>query len=179
MQPIYLFAGSPASGKTTASRALAAKFSKSIAINVDDLREMVVSGIERPGPEWSPAFVEQLQLVRKSVTDMAKTYNAAGFAVVIDDFWDPNSRLREYADLFALENMQRVLFYPDRQLVHARNLLRSGPGPLRDYLDEGIRLVYSNLETCLNALKQDGWLVLDTTNDTVDDTVARLYELVA
>ena len=38
MPPVFLIAGAPATGKSTASRALAAKYPKSIAICVDDLR---------------------------------------------------------------------------------------------------------------------------------------------
>ena len=179
MLPIVLIVGSPAAGKSSASRALAALYPKSIAIRVDEIRDMVVSNLASPSAEWSPELTEQLQLVRTSVVEMAKTYNAAGFAVVIDDFWDPFTQLNEYDALFTNSNFRRVLLYPDQEITHARNLQRSGPGLLQDYLDEGIRIVYADLNRVVGDLERAGWNVLDTTHDSVEDTAARLYALAA
>ena len=86
MPPIFLIVGAPATGKSTASRALAARFPKSIAIGVDDLRNMVIGGVIHPSAEWSDELVAQLQLARKSALLMARTYHAVGYTVVIDDF---------------------------------------------------------------------------------------------
>jgi predicted kinase len=108
MPPIFLIVGAPATGKSTASRALAAKYPKSIAICVDDLRAMVVSGMVNPSQSWGSALTEQLQLARKCVTEMAKRYHAAGFAVVIDDFYDPYTQLSEYSDLFGMDEVRRA-----------------------------------------------------------------------
>ena len=95
---------------------------------MDDLRSMVVAGVVHPGAVWTDELVEQLHLARQSAVVMALRYQAAGFAVVIDDFYDPNSRLREYDDL-ARAGMVRVLLYPAAQKAHAQNLQRAGPGP--------------------------------------------------
>ncbi|HRL14538.1 MAG TPA: hypothetical protein PKX07_21830, partial [Aggregatilineales bacterium] len=90
MNPIYVVVGPPAVGKSTTSRALAARFPKSIHIPVDDLRNMVVSGLMLPGAVWSDGLAQQITLARTSAASMALAYHTAGFAVVIDDFWDPN-----------------------------------------------------------------------------------------
>lgn len=179
MTPIFLIVGAPASGKSTASRALAARFPKSIAICVDDLRSMVVGGVVHPSNEWSRALVEQLQLARKSVTEMATIYHRAGFAIVIDDFWDPHSRMSEYRELFDWAELRRVVLYPDQQKAHAQNLRRAGPGEFREYLDAGIREVYADLNKTTGELAQTGWIILDTTDDTAEDTAARLQALAA
>jgi len=179
MQPIYLITGAPASGKSTVSRALAARFPRSIAICVDDLRSMVVGGVVHPGPEWPRELVEQLQLARRSVTEMAQRYQRAGFAVVIDDFWDPHSRMSEYRELFDAAEMWRVVLYPQQQKAHAQNLLRTGPGGFQEYLDGGIREVYADLNRTAGELAQSGWILLDTTDDTAEDTAARLWALAA
>lgn len=177
MIPIYLIVGAPATGKSTVSRALAASFPKSIALCVDDLRSMVVSGLVHPSAEWSRELTEQLHLARQSVTEMALRYQAAGYAVMIDDFWDPHTQMNEYRTLFANAALKRVLLYPDQQKAHAQNRQRSGPGAVQAYLDEGIRLVYAHLNTVVDELAQQGWHVLDTTPDTVEATVARLQTL--
>ena len=176
--PIVLIVGAPASGKSTASRGLAARFARSIAINVDDLRSMVVGGVVHPSAVWTDELVEQLHLARQSAVAMAQRYHAAGYAVVIDDFYDPASRLREYDDL-ARAGMMRVLLYPAAQKAHAQNLQRSGPGPLQEYLDDGIRIVYAGLGNALDDLQHDGWIVLDTTDDSPAQTVDRLHALTA
>jgi hypothetical protein len=177
MPPLFLIVGSPASGKSTASRALAARFPRSISICVDDLRSMVVSGLVHPSPEWSGELAAQLRLARRSAATMAQLYHTAGYAVMIDDFWDPYTQLSEYGDLLNHPAMQRVLLYPDQQKAHERNHQRFEPGPLREYLDEGIGIVYADLRQVVDQLAQQGWSVLDTTNDTVEASASRLQAL--
>ena len=179
MPPIFLIVGAPATGKSTASRALAAKYPKSIAICVDDLRAMVVSGMVNPSQSWGSALTEQLQLARKCVTEMAKRYHAAGFVVVIDDFYDPYTQLSEYSDLFGMDEVRRVVLYPEQRKAHAQNLKRSGPGQTHDYLTGGIIFIYNSLNDDAVGLRQRGWHMLDTTEDAVEDTVARLQALVS
>jgi len=58
MSPMFLVIGSPAVGKSTTSRALAARFHKSVHIPVDNVRDMVVSGLRLPSPVWSDDLVE-------------------------------------------------------------------------------------------------------------------------
>ncbi len=171
MAQIYILVGPPAVGKSTTAHALATHFEKSIHIPVDDIREMVVSGLTHPGKDWSHELVEQLELARSSVHTMANTYNEAGFVVVIDDFWDPNSRLQEYGNLFQQPNVQKLLILPDQITAEKRNINRAGQGDASKYIADGIRDVYENLETDLDYLKQQGWIVVDTTDITVEETI--------
>jgi hypothetical protein len=171
MEPIFLLIGGPAVGKTTAARVLAARFQKCLLIHVDEIRNMVVSGMELPGVNWGSGLVEQLALARKSTAHMAHSYSAAGFTVVIDDFWDPYSHLAEYGDLLTHPQVYKIILIPGQDSAHQRNLQRSGPGPLRDYLDDGIRLVYESLHSISADLQSRGWLLLDTTALSVDETV--------
>ena len=60
---------------------------------------------------------------------MAKTYHAAGFAVVIDDFFDPYPHMREYGKLFARDEMKRVVLYPSQQKAYDQNLRRPPRAP--------------------------------------------------
>jgi diamine N-acetyltransferase len=174
--PIFLLVGGPAVGKSSTARALAAQFAKSIHIPVDTVRTLVVSGVVHPGAEWSGDLVEQLALARESVAHMALAYNEAGFIVVIDDFWDPNSQLLDYGLLLSHPQIHKVLLYPTQDAAHARNLARSGPGPARTYLDDGIRATYAHLRTVVADLETRGWLVLDTTHLGIAETVSSLIE---
>lgn len=170
MNPIYLIIGPPAVGKSTTSRALAASFSRSIHIPVDDLRNMVVSGLALPAREWDDELTRQVTLARQAVIGMALGYNEAGFAVIIDDFWDPN-RLAEYQTLSGLPHVRRVLLLPDRIEAHRRNLLRSGDSPARMYIDEGIRVVYDGLAGAIGELRRQGWQIVDTSALSVAEVV--------
>jgi predicted kinase len=176
MAQIYIILGGPAVGKTTTAKQLAAQFSKSLLIHADEIRNMVVSGMELPGKEWSPGLVEQLSLARQSTAYMAQLYQKAGFTVIIDDFWDPHSHMSEYGALLTNPAVCKVILAPSQETAHARNLQRSGPGPIRDYLDAGIHLVYENLNSESVNLQADGWLVLDTSDISTKEIVEHLLE---
>jgi predicted kinase len=177
MAHIYFILGGPAVGKTTTAKLLAAQFSNSLLIHVDEIRNMVVSGMELPGEEWSPRLVEQLCLARQSAAYMAQLYQKAGFTVIIDDFWDPHSHMSEYGTILTHPAVCKVILAPSQETAHARNLQRSGPGPIRDYLDAGIHQVYQNLDLISTNLQADGWLVLDTSNLSTNEVVDHLLEL--
>lgn len=170
MAPIFVLAGAPAVGKSTTSRALALRFSKGLYVPVDDIRMMVVSGLMLPGAQWGDELTQQVRLARSSVTHMALTYQAAGFAVVIDDFYDSNF-MPDYQTLFERTPVHKVLLFPSQDTAHQRNYERSGESPARHYIDEGIRLVYQALRADVQRLAQTGWSIVDTTLLGVDAAV--------
>jgi chloramphenicol 3-O-phosphotransferase len=173
MNPIFLIVGPPAVGKSTTSRALAVRFAKSIHIGVDNLRDMVVSGLVLPSAAWSDELTQQINLARGAAVHMALKYREAGFAVVIDDFWDPN-HLTDYQALLGQTNLRKVVLYPEQAEAHRRNLQRSGDSPARGYIDEGIRIVYQQLNPVLSQLSETGWHIVDTTALDVEKTVVLL-----
>ena len=171
--PIFLVVGAPAVGKSTVSRALAQRFEHSVHIPVDDLRDMVAAGRILPSPDWSPGLVEQIGLARRSAIAMAARYADAGFAVVLDDFWDPPGLL-EYRELPDDRPLHRVLLRPPREVALERNYGRHGEDPVRPYLDEGIELVYSLYDAAREQLEREGWLVLDNADLSPDEAAARI-----
>lgn len=171
-QPIFLVVGPPAVGKSTTARALAARFPRSIHIPVDDLRMMVVSGLALPAAEWSDELAQQVTLARVAASHMALSYATAGFPVVIDDFWDPNSDA-DYRALRAYSRLHRIVLYPAQEIAHRRNQTRAA-AVTRAYIDEGIRIVYEQLRGVLPQLQDDGWLVVDTAAIDVADTVTEI-----
>jgi chloramphenicol 3-O-phosphotransferase len=75
MKKIVFLTGAPASGKTTIARMLAQNSPKSIHIQVDQLREMMVSGIHLPGGGgWSDEATRQFQWGRTTASFMANLY---------------------------------------------------------------------------------------------------------
>lgn len=173
--PIVLIAGPPAVGKSSTSRALAARFARSLHISVDDLRMRVVSGLELPADVWSAGLALQVSLARQSAAAMAAIYHGAGFAVVIDDFWDPNHDT-DYAALLDHPAFGRVLLHPGQQAAHDRNRARSGEGATREYLDAGIRAVYRQLRETLPHLEKSGWSLIDSTELEIEEVVESILE---
>lgn len=171
MSHIFLVVGAPAVGKSTTAHALAAQFEKSVHIPVDDLREMVVSGLVRPSGDWTQGLVEQLALARASATQTAIAYRRSGFVVVIDDFWDPNSQLREYGPLFHEPNVHKILLFPSQQVAEARNLKRTGLVGGSKYIADGIRTVYASLNAEIASLEDQGWIIADTSEKSIEETV--------
>ena len=167
--PIFLLVGGPGVGKSTTSRALAATFGRAVHVPVDDLRDMVVAGISLPGPDWGDELRRQVRVARDAAVRLALAHAAAGFAVVIDDFWDP-LELAEYRDLLARPGTHAVLVHPDQAEARRRNAARS-PGEAGVYVDRAIPLVYGMLAPVIGCLADEGWLVLDTTDLSVAEVV--------
>lgn len=173
--PIFIIIGPPAVGKSTTSRAIAAHFSKSIHIPVDNIRDMVVSGLVLPGAVWSDELAQQISLARRAVVHMAQSYQASGFVVVIDDFWDAGHSM-DYKALFRQPNLHRIVLIPQQDEAHQRNLNRSGDSPARAYIDEGIRIIYQQLYSAVPQLQRDGYLIVDTTKQSIEETVATILQ---
>ena len=43
-------------------------------------------------------------------------------------------------------------------------------------MDEGIRMVYGDLDKQEATLRSQGWLILDTSNDTIEVSVAQILK---
>ena len=176
--PIFLLVGPPAVGKSTTSRALAARFPQSIHLPVDDLRHMVVSGLALPSAMWSSDLEQQITLARTCVIHAAFAYRSAGFMVVIDDFLDLNFHL-DYRPLLTHPQVHKVVLYPDQETAHQRNAQRSGMSDATAYIDEGIHIVYHQLQARMPQLAQDKWLVVDTTTLSVEQAVTMILQQTA
>ncbi|MCX6433190.1 MAG: AAA family ATPase [Actinobacteria bacterium] len=171
---VYLVAGPPAVGKSTVARLLAASRSRSVLIDVDHIRDgMVVNGAVLPSEaEWSADLVEQLVAARGSACAIANAYAAIGFDVVIDDFYDPQSRLSEYDGLAGLDP-RRVLLLPDRDVAVSRSNDRSPEAA--EFIAAGIAEVYELMPTEAE-LATAGWLVMDTSRETPQQTCDRILD---
>ena len=88
--------------------------------------------------------------------------------VVIDDFFDPHSRLVEYAALDGLA-VRRCLLLPTPDAARERSRLR---GDDAGYIDAGIAHTYAQLPAAPE-LSLAGWDVIDTTDLTPEQTCAR------
>jgi predicted kinase len=96
LRPLLL-TGPPAAGKSTVARALADSQPASVLVEVDDLRQLVVSGA---APAWEcGAGARQARLAAVHACMLMSSFHEAGFAVVATDvlLWDTGSVYRSHA----------------------------------------------------------------------------------
>lgn len=177
MPPIFLVAGSPASGKSTIARLLAQRAPKGLHIPVDDLRIMVHGGVVHPGPVWSDELVEQLKLARQAAMDMSLRYRKAGFLVSIDDFFDPYSNLAEYEPLHSVEGFHRILLMPHPDVAIARLRERQSHSGMRDQMEDAIRDIHEKITVLEPTLSAQGWHMVDTSTGTPGDHADHILTL--
>ena len=165
MNKIVFLTGAPASGKTTIARLLAKDSPKSIHIQVDQLREMMVSGFQMPGGDhWPDESTCQFQWARSTASYMANLYASNGVDAFIDDVCVPHFFSDQYAELFKNPATLRVLLMPSQDALIER--LKKRAGPYDSYLITAIPWIYEYLEP----MPKDGWIVLDSIEWSTEQT---------
>jgi predicted kinase len=93
MHPPLVLTGGPAVGKSTTANLLARGLPRAAVIDVDDVRQLVVSGAAAPwdGPEGAA----QQRLGAENACGLARTFHRDGFEVVVADVLTPET-LRLY-----------------------------------------------------------------------------------
>ena len=171
MSNIIFITGMAGAGKSTVGRLVARRFPKSLFIQVDELREKMVNGYASPeGGVFTEEVIQQFQMARSTAVFMANLYVAQGVDVIIDDVCVPSNFAEQYAELFENPGVRRVLLYPEASVVIERIKQRGGPMEHIQY----VPVIYDILES----MPKDGWIVLDSSEWTVEQTVqAVLYNV--
>ena len=99
---------------------------------------------------------------------MAQLYASHGVCVVIDDVCVPADFVEHYAALFENPDVQRVLLFPKVSALIKRIEQRAGPWD--KILVDKVPEIYRDLEP----MKKDGWIVLDSSEWTIEQTVHEL-----
>lgn len=169
--PIFWISGPPASGKTTLSAALLATFDHGFHLAVDDLRSWVVRGMADSVP-WTEETERQFQIAEGAVCDVAKRYQAAGFAVTIDHCRNPKRLEAVIAAEMIERPVVKVLLMPDLDVNLHRSHTRTNKTFDPHMLDETILFTNTHYREDV----PDGWLVIDNTRLTVEETVRRVLD---
>lgn len=116
---VIFLRGTPAVGKTTISKLLAAQFRKSICIEQDLLRYMVVGGLvaSRFGKhptDFPLEYHKQCRLADKNIFSIVRNYTAEGYVCVVDGF-----NAGESSEIFLkLGNPgYNILWYPEAKIL--------------------------------------------------------------
>jgi len=172
--PIFIFSGAPASGKTTVSKALLQEFAFGLHIPVDTLRNWVVSDLSDPIGSWDAETERQFKLAREAAAATTKTYAKAGFAVAIDDLILPEQAETHYDKISGGNEVYKILLKPSLEVVLARNAHRQDPN--QQVLEEVIEAVYQAFAQ--EAFNWTKWIIIDSSHLSVEETVEAILEQV-
>lgn len=172
MSNIIFITGMAGAGKSTVGRIIARHFQKSLFIQVDELREKMLKGYARPEDGvFTEEVIQQFQMARSTATYMARLYAEQGVDVVIDDICVPSIFVEQYAALFEMPEVHRVLLYPKASAVIERIKQRGGPLEHIQY----VPVIYDFLDDMPKA----GWIVLDSSEWTIEQTVNAVLSNIA
>jgi len=167
---LWLLSGAPGSGKTSVAAALAKRYPKSVHLPMDDLRQLVVSGLASP-LNWTDETALQFAIARRNAGRLAADYAASGFTVVIDDVIHELDLPQLLPHLGGLMP-RKVLLSPSIFVVHRRNAQRTNKSFDTKILEPVAARLHGELVAkCPPAA---GWLVLDTSTLSVEDTVDKI-----
>src|ERR1044071_277394 len=172
MNNIIFITGMAGSGKSTVGYFVARHFPKGLFIQVDELRGKIVNGYARPqNGIFTEEVIQQFQMARSAAIYMAQLYAKQGVDVVIDDVCAPPNFIEQYAALFQIPEVHCVLLYPTAAIVIERIKQRGGPLEHIKY----VPAVYSYLDS----MPKDGWIVLDSSEWTIEQTVDEVLSSIA
>lgn len=175
MNKIILLTGAPGAGKSTIGRRIAENFPKSLHIKVDNLRQTVIGGAIALG-DWTDEVARQFQLARTTASDMAKLYAVNGYVAVVDDVCIPEFFADQYHHLFnsaiALDiTVHKILLMPQRDVLNERIRQRGG-NYAEFFVERATPWIYGYLEPMV----KDDWIVIDSSQLTIDQTVAEVIQ---
>ena len=160
---VIFISGTPAAGKSSVSKLLAAKFDTSTYINVDDLKDMIIGGNVAP---WSPEGPKQFELVEKNFLSLISNFIEEDFVVIVDYvFGDDN--IKRYQQIFT--EVYGFLLLPDIETIKARELGRDPEGTLIHRIDA----LYPKFAD----VQHDVLNVIDSTNQSVEETVDEILSV--
>lgn len=164
---MILIAGLPGAGKTTVARRLAERFARSVHLQVDELRKMMVRGHISPADAagWSDALAQQFLMESEAAAATAAVYARHGVAVVLDDVALPPLLSRCYANVATLH---KVLLMPSLATLLARLQQR------QDLYDATFASAAPALHAMLASRIKNGWTVLDSSDWDAERTVAEI-----
>ena len=158
---VWLISGIPGAGKSTVSREIARQFPRSAHVELDRVREMIVSGYLKPGQEPLADSDAQLELGVHNAALLADSLMEAGFTPVVDDVV-LQLQLTRYREVLSRWPIRLVVLAPPIEVVLERD---------RERPEKHVGGRFAYLDAELREQMQGLGLWLDTSGMSVAETV--------
>lgn len=165
---VIVLTGPPGAGKSTVAGVIARRAQRGVHLHTDDFWHYIVAGAI---PPHEPASATQNHTVMDVIAAAAFTYAAGGFTTVLDGVVGP-WMLHHFRDHHPDTALHYVVLRPARDITLARARARTSPNALVDELP--ITTMWDQFESIGDYEPH----VLDTSADTVADTVERVTDVV-
>jgi len=170
---VIFLTGAPGVGKSTLGRLLAETYDKALFIDLDEIRDWVVSGLSQPSQGWSDETTKQFDLAHVAAGKMAHIYSQAGFAVVVAHCSNPDSfeRFKEHCP-----HARVVCLVADLETNLHRNATRTN----KNFDPKDIAFFVHDLAPSLHkGFAEQGHPVLDTSGQNTAQSLASLRAVLA
>ena len=169
---VLLITGPAGAGKSSVAQAWAASRSETCAhLQLDDFRQLVVSGYHDPRIGWNEEAQRQLDLARTNVAGVATNFIKSEIDVVIDDVafpdWEP-SGLGRWERALEPIRVELVVLIPDWATVVERNSVRDAHDQLPEPM---LRKIYDDMSGWRN---RSDVVLIDNSKLSIDETVAEI-----
>lgn len=139
---------------------------------MDDLRGWVVQGMSDSVP-WTGETEQQFRLAEDTACDIIRRYQAAGFAVALDHCRNPVRLEALIQDRLSDLPVVKVCLMPALEENFRRSHTRTNKAFDPHMLDETIEFTNAHYRKDVPT----GWLLLDNSAMTVEETVERILPL--
>jgi 8-oxo-dGTP pyrophosphatase MutT (NUDIX family) len=174
-EPVIVITGPASAGKSTVARELCRRFPRAAHIEVDELRDMVLSGYASPVPGQSDGVEAEAQnrLATLNAAALARNFSLAGMVAVIDEVLEGPEGLDGYLTALGPDMDVRVVtLLPDAAELARRDVGRLEGHRMGARSEQLWRIIAGNGETRGLRLDTSGW----TVEETVDIILERLKE---
>lgn len=164
---IFAITGPTGSGKSTIGEAIAKKFNKCVNIDADHIKHMIVSGFYKDESNAGGWSFSEWALVGESIGLLAKNFHAKGFDVVINGYIDEPAW--EAIEKCVTIN-HKILLLPDIKTNTIRDSGRNAD------IQMGEPSIIQHHEHFRTMKAYEDFIVLDTSNDTIEETIDKILE---
>lgn len=160
---VIIITGTPGAGKSSVAEALSLRLERSAHIQVDFFRKMIRSGYASPH-HWNDEVTRQYALARKNAAATTLNIAQAGFTVIIDDIVH-QEWVQDWIDNLNGLSPRFVLLQPTLAKAKERNITRE-IWTVEESIIESLHSSFAQ-----NNTPQSGWIVVDNTYQTIEETV--------
>lgn len=170
---ILIITGPPGAGKTTVSRELLKEFNKGFHLPLDDIRHWVVSGLE-DSTDWTEETDRQFRIAERAACAMASEYAESGFTVAFDHCRNLPRLNQMVEEHLPKHTIIKVCLVPDQEVNLQRNQTRTNKSFDTGELTE----IIQGMQTHYREADRAGWLVIDSSQMTVQEVVNEILKSV-